>query len=276
MALDAFRLVNQANWNERTHIHAASRAYDLASYIDDPHKISRVVCFDIPDLGSVSGKTLLHLQCHIGTDTLSLARLGAIVTGVDFSPDAIATARQLSVDCGVAARFEVAELYDTPSVIHETFDIVYTGVGALTWLPDIAAWGRIVATMLKPGGVLFLRDFHPMLWTIDDERDDNALVVKYPYFETPAVRFENATTYTDGDDLAHAVTYQWNHSLGEIVMALLDHGLQLSLLKEHKIVESQYLPYMKQDTDGRWRLPCGEDRLPLMYTIRAVKAGERS
>ena len=274
MALDEFRQANQDNWNERTHIHAASRSYDLDSYIADPHKISRVVRFDMADLGSVDGKTLLHLQCHLGTDTLSLARLGAAVTGVDFSPDAIAAARQLSAACGVAAHFEVAELYDTPNVIHDTFDIVYTGVGALTWLPDIAAWGRVVAAMLKPGGMLFLRDFHPMLWTIDDERND-ALVVKYPYFETSAVRFAKDTTYTDGDRLSHAVTYEWNHGLSEIVMALLDNGLQLTLLKEHQVAESQYLPDMTQDADGRWRLPHGEDRLPLMYTIRAVKTGER-
>lgn len=158
MPLDAFRQANQANWNERTHIHAASRLYHLDGYIADPHKISGVVQFDMPDLGDVSGKTLLHLQCHIGTDTLSLARLGATVTGIDFSPDAITVARQLSAACETPARFEVAELYDTPNVIRETFDIVYTGVGALTWLPDIAAWGRVVAALLKPGGMLFVRD----------------------------------------------------------------------------------------------------------------------
>jgi 2-polyprenyl-3-methyl-5-hydroxy-6-metoxy-1,4-benzoquinol methylase len=261
------------NWNERTHIHAASRSYHIASYITDPHKISDVVRFDVADLGNVCGKALLHLQCHIGTDTLSLARLGATVTGIDFSPDAIETARQLSADCGTPARFEVAELYDTPTVINEKFDIVYTGVGALTWLPDIAAWGRVVAAMLNPGGMLFLRDFHPMLWTIDDERDEDVLVVKYPYFEASPVKFDKGTTYTDGNRLAHTVTYEWNHGLGEIVMSLIDNGLQLTLLKEHKIAESRYLPCMVRDADGRWRLPNGKDRLPLMYTIRAVQRG---
>jgi 2-polyprenyl-3-methyl-5-hydroxy-6-metoxy-1,4-benzoquinol methylase len=273
MPLDAFRQTNQVNWNERTHIHAASRSYHIASYITDPHKISDVVRFDVADLGNVRGHTLLHLQCHIGTDTLSLARLGAIVTGIDFSPDAIETARQLSADCGTPARFEVAELYDTPKVIHEKFDIVYTGVGALTWLPDIGGWGRVVAAMLKPGGRLLVRDFHPMLWTIDDEQDEKALVVQYPYFETPLTRFEHAYTYSDGDRLTNTVTYEWNHGLGEIVMSLIDNGLQLTLLKEHKIAESRYLPCMVRDADGRWRLPHGEDRLPLMYTIRAVQRG---
>jgi 2-polyprenyl-3-methyl-5-hydroxy-6-metoxy-1,4-benzoquinol methylase len=271
MSLDEFRQVNQVHWNERTHIHAASRLYDIDSYIADPHKISDVVQFDAADLGNVRGYTLLHLQCHIGTDTLSLARLGATVTGIDFSPDAIETARKLSVDCGTPARFEVAELYDTPHVINDRFDIVYTGVGALTWLPDIAAWGRVVATMLKPGGMLFVRDFHPMLWTIDDRQDTEALVVTYPYFETQPVRFENEYTYSDGDRLTHTVNYEWNHGLGEIVMSLIDNGLQLNLLREHKIAESRNLPCMVPDADGRWRLPHNEDRLPLMYTIRAAK-----
>jgi hypothetical protein len=125
--------------------------------------------------------------------------------------------------------------------------------------------------MLKPGGMLFVRDFHPMLWTIDDRQDTEALVVTYPYFETQPVRFENEYTYSDGDRLTHTVNYEWNHGLGEIVMSLIDNGLQLNLLREHKIAESRNLPCMVPDADGRWRLPHNEDRLPLMYTIRAAK-----
>lgn len=271
MPLDKFRETNLENWNERTGIHAKSQLYDLAGYRSDPKKISGVVQFDLPDLGDISGKSLLHLQCHIGTDTLSLARLGADVTGVDFSEDAIATARQLSADSGTQGRFEVAELYDTPGVIDEKFDVVYTGVGALTWLPDIVGWGRVVSSMLKPGGTFFIRDFHPMLWTIDDEHDGDELIVKYPYFETPAKRFDNENTYSDGDKLSNSVNYEWNHGLGEIVMALLDNGLKLELLREHQVAESRNLPSMVQTEDGRWKLPNDEDRLPMMYTIRARK-----
>lgn len=271
MPLDEFRKTNLDNWNDRTGIHAKSELYDLASYISDPERISDVVRFDLPDLGDVSGKSLLHLQCHIGTDTLSLARLGANVTGVDFSPEAIETARQLSADCGTPGRFEIAELYDTPNVIDDQFDVVYTGVGALMWLPDIANWGRVVSAMLKPGGTFFIRDFHPMLWTIDDERDDDELVVKYPYFETPAIRFESEFTYSDGDRLRNSVNFEWNHGIGEIVMALIDNGLKLELLREHKFAESQNLPCLVPAEGDHWKLPHGEDRVPLMYSIRAVK-----
>ena len=274
MALDKYRQANLDNWNDRTAIHAASRLYDLAGYVSDPHKISDVVEFDRHELGDVSGKSLLHLQCHIGTDTLSLARLGARVTGVDFSPNAIATARQLSADCGTPGRFEVSELYETPSVVQETFDVVYTGVGALTWLPDIAGWGQLVAAMLLPGGSVYVRDFHPGMMTIDEDRDDDSLVVKHPYFDGSALRFDNESTYTDGGPLAHTTNYEWNHSISAIVMSLLNNGLQLDLLHEHRFSESQMLNCMVEDGDGRWRLPGGpegEAKLPLMFSLRATK-----
>lgn len=250
MPLDKYRQANLDNWNDRTVIHAASRLYDLAGYASDPGKISDVVEFDRHELGDVKGKSLLHLQCHIGTDTLSLARLGARVTGVDFSPDAIATARKLSTDCGTPGRFEVSELYETPSVIGETFDVVYTGVGALTWLPDIAGWGRVVAAMLNPGGKIYVRDFHPMLLAVDGDRADDSLVIKHPYFGGAPLRFENENTYTDGGPVAHTTNYEWNHSLGEIVMSLLDNGMQLEFLHEQRFAESQILNCMIEDGDG--------------------------
>ena len=271
MPLDEHRRANLDNWNERTGIHAKSQRYNLAGYVSDPQKISDVVQFDAPDLGDVSGKSLLHLQCHIGTDTLSLARLGANVTGIDFSSEAIATARKLSDDCGTPGRFEVAELYDTPNLITEQFDVVYTGVGALTWLPDIAAWGAVVGAMLKPGGTFFVRDFHPMLWTIDDCEEDGSLVIRYPYFETPALRFENEYTYTDGGTLTNRVNFEWNHGIAEILTALLDNGLRIQLFKEHRVAESRNLSCMVEAGNGLWKLPDGEDRVPLMFSIRATK-----
>ena len=275
MPLDEYRQANLDNWNDRTAVHAVSRLYDLGGYVADPNKISGVVEFDRHELGDVRGKSLLHLQCHIGTDTLSLARLGAHVTGIDYSPDAIATARRLSADCDTPGRFEVAELYDTPEVIAETFDIVYTGVGALTWLPDIAGWGCVVAAMLKPGGTVYVRDFHPALLAVDGDRKDETLVVRHPYFSGTPLRFENESTYTDGGPVSHTVNYEWNHSLSEIVMSLLDNGRQLEFLHEHRFAESQILNCLVEGGDGRWRLPGGEDRLPLMFSLQASKPAWR-
>jgi SAM-dependent methyltransferase len=269
--LDEQRRVNLANWDERVAIHVASREYNAAAFIADPTRISGVVAFDAERLGDVRGKSLLHLQCHFGRDTLSWASLGATVTGLDFSPEALTAARELSAASGVPGRFVEAELYDAPGVLHERFDIVYTGVGALNWLPDVERWAQVVAGFLRPGGVFYLREAHPMLWALDDERDDDLLVVAYPYFQTSEpLRWEFAETYTDGDArLANTVTYEWNHGLGEVIGALLAAGLELTAFDEHRSVEWQALPAMVRADDGRWHLPAGRERLPLMYSLKA-------
>ena len=271
MPLDEFRKANLDNWNNRAEIHAASQQYDVAGYVTDPSKLSDTAQIDRAELGDVRGKSLLHLQCHIGTDTVSLARLGATVSGVDFSQQAIAVARKLAADTGADARFEMAELYDTPNVIHDQFDIVYTGVGALCWLPSIAEWAKVVSRMLKPGGILYVRDFHPMLLAMDTDRDDDQLVVGYPYSGEHPMRFENTATYTDGPPLAHSVSYEWNHGLADTVMALLHNGLRLQSLKEYPFAASQIMDCMVQDAIGQWRLPPGRDLIPLMFSITAVK-----
>ena len=183
MPLDDYRRANRANWDDRVPIHWDSPVYDLAGFIADSGRLSPEVAFDAPYVGEVAGKRLLHLQCHLGNDTLSWARLGAEVTGLDFSAPAIAAARRLSAESGIPGRFVVAEFYDAPQVLAETFDVVYTGVGALNWLPDIARWGRVVAGFVAPGGLFYLREGHPMLFTLD-WREDEQLMVRYPYFET--------------------------------------------------------------------------------------------
>jgi SAM-dependent methyltransferase len=230
-----------------------------------------VVSFDAPHVGDVDGKRLLHLQCHIGTDTLSWVALGAQVTGLDFSPSALEFARGLSQRSGRPARFVHSELYDAPAALAgERFDVVYTGVGALNWLPDITGWAQVCAQLLAPGGLLYVRDGHPMLWALDDERDDDELVVRYPYFETAEpVRFEELTSYEGSGELAHPVIYAWNHGLGETVTAVLDAGLAVTGLVEHRELEWQALPLMVEDAAGRWALPSGRDRLPVMFTLTA-------
>jgi len=274
LPLDPYRRANRANWDDRVPIHWDSPGYDVAGFVADPGRLSGVVAFDSPLVGEVRGRRLLHLQCHMGQDTLSWARLGAEVTGLDFSEPAIAAARRLSAESGTPGRFVVAELYDAPRVLPETFDVVYTGVGALNWLPDIRCWGEVVAGFLAPGGLFYIREGHPMLWSLD-WRDDAALLVRYPYFETadPIVD-DDPSTYAGPGTVEHARTYEWNHGLGEVVAALLDAGLVISGLREHRELDWQGLPQMTQGADGRWRLPEEQrDLVPLMYSLWARKAG---
>ena len=272
MPLDPHREANWLNWEDRVPIHLKAPEYE--DFTSNPRKISRVVEFDSEELGDVRGKSLLHLQCHIGRDTLSWARLGASVTGVDFSPRAIEAARKLSEASGVPGRFIEAELYDAPAVLTEEFDIVYTGVGAICWLPDIRRWADVVAGFLKPGGVFYIREGHPVMWSLDDLREDEQLVIRFPYFETAEpMRFDDEdTTYMgDGSKLDHTTIYTWNHGLGEIVSALIDVGLRIESFKEYQFCEWQARPTMQQGDDGHWRLPEHSERLPLMYSLRAVK-----
>ncbi len=271
MPLDEYRQANLENWNDRAGIHAESRMYDLAGYVANPGRLSATVEFDRSKLGDVRGKSLLHLQCHIGTDTISWSRLGASVTGVDFSDKAISIARKLGIDTDASARFEVAELYETPKVISEQFDVVYTGVGALCWLPDIAEWANVVSRMLKPGGTFYVRDFHPMLLAMDTDRNDDQLVVTYPYSGEQAFRFDSATTYTDGPALKHRISYEWNHGIADTVTSLLDNGLQIVALSEYPFAASQIMNCMVKQADEQWHLPQGDSLMPLMFSIKATK-----
>src|SRR6185295_5014084 len=194
------------------------QGYGLDAFRHDPAHLSGVVRFDLPRLGDIAGLDAVHLQCHIGTDTLSLARLGARMHGLDFSPSALAVARRLASDCGQAIEYVESEVYRAVDVLGaERFDLVYTGIGALCWLPDVRRWARVVSGLLRPGGRLFIREGHPMLWSLSDPRDDELLVVEFPYFEIAGgTAFSDTTTYVDHDgELSSPDTIQWNHGLAE-------------------------------------------------------------
>jgi SAM-dependent methyltransferase len=271
--VDSFA-VNRANWDERAPAHAASVDYGVQRFIDDPAALSDVVRFDRPRLGDIAGRRGVHLQCHIGTDTISLARLGARMTGLDFSPAALAEARRLAASAGADVDFVESDVYGAPDALgRAAFDLVYTGIGALIWLPDIRRWAETVEALLRPGGRLFLREGHPMLFTIDETVTD-ALVVRYPYVETvePLV-FDEDTTYVETTHLlTNTTTHEWNHGLGEVVTALLDVGMRLTMLVEHDSVPWMALPeQMRLGEDGEWRLVDRPERLPLTYTLQALK-----
>jgi SAM-dependent methyltransferase len=275
LAMADYQDINRANWDERVEAHVASPDYQVEQFAVDPGFLSEVVRFDLPLLGDIAGLRGVHLQCHIGTDTVSLARLGASMTGVDFSPPALAAARALAARAGAEVRFVESEVYSAPSVLGRGgFDLVYTGIGALCWLPSILEWAQVVAALLAPGGRLFIREGHPMLWALDDERSDDLLVVDYPYFERPEpLVFSGNGTYVETSTVfASTVTHQWNHGLGEIVSALLAAGMSITGLAEHDSVPWLALPgKMSQVAGGEWRLTDRPWRLPHSYTLQAVK-----
>lgn len=231
--------------------------------------------FDLPRLGDITGLDVLHLQCHIGTDTVSLSRLGArSVTGLDFSSAAVHAARTLATDCEVNVTYVESEVYGAVDALGaERFDLVYTGVGALCWLPDIRRWAEVVAKLLRPGGRLFLREFHPVLWALSDPRPDGLLTLEYPYFETEGVLFSETHSYVEHEEALTSPDFlSFNHGLGEIITALMSAGLDLTGLEEHDSAPSNPLGGAMEDVGGgEYRLRENPCRLAASYTLQAVR-----
>jgi SAM-dependent methyltransferase len=273
--MDEYLAVNRANWDERAPAHASSADYAVDRFIEDPTYLSEVVRFDLPRLGEIDGLACVHLQCHIGTDTVSLARLGARTTGLDLSPRSLREAKRLAERVHAPIRFVEADVYHALDVLEPgSFDLVYTGIGALCWLPDIARWARTVAGLLRRGGRLFIREMHPMLATIDESRAD-VIAVEHPYFErADPMIFDDGGTYVETDaEFANTLTHEWSHGLGETISALLGCGMQLTELAEHDSVPWQALPgRMTEDVHGEWRLTDRPWRLAASFTLQARRA----
>jgi SAM-dependent methyltransferase len=263
---------NMANWNSRVPLH--ERGYGLDDFRHDPAHLSQVVRFDLPRLGSIDGLEGVHLQCHIGTDTLSLARLGAHMSGLDFSAPALDVARQLATDCGTDITYVERDVYGAVDALGAgQFDFVFTGIGALCWLPDVRRWAQVVAALLKPGGFLFIREGHPMLWALCDPRPDGLVVVEFPYFETDGTVFHETTTYVEHEgDVSSPTIVSFNHGIAQIITAVMDAGLRLTLFDEHDSVPWNPLAdQMEADEMGEYRLRVMPERLAASYTLRAVK-----
>jgi SAM-dependent methyltransferase len=236
----------------------------------------RIAVWKCAEVGDVADKTLLHVQCHFGLDTLSWARLGAAhVTGVDFSEAAIAFARALADETSLAdrARFVVSDVYDLPGPLAgETFDVVYTGRGALGWLPDLDPWARAVAAFVRPGGIFYIHEGHPVLWALDDEQPPGDLKLGFDYWGGQTLTFPVEGSYADPTaDVDAEVEHGWNHSLGEIVTALAGQGLVIELLDEKRVLDWP-APFLRDLADGSYGWPEGiGGSLPLMYSLRARK-----
>lgn len=263
---------NRRHWDEITPVHAASDFY--AGHLAELRAgRSRLHGIELAEVGSVGGKSLLHLQCHFGLDTLSWAREGASVTGIDFSTPAIETARGLAAELGIDARFVVSNLYDLPANLAGQFDVVFTSYGAITWLPDMKRWAEIATHFVKPGGFFYVAEFHPVLQTLDDRPGVDEPRFYYPYFESAGpLRFEDDGTYADtAAHFENREQYNYPHSLGEIVTAVVDSGLRLDFLHEFPYCSYPALPFMEHRDDGMWYLTKSALAVPLLFSLKATK-----
>lgn len=259
-----WRALNRANWDDRVPVHLASQFYDLDAFRAGASSLRP---FETAESGDVTGKRLVHLQCHVGLDTLSWARNGALVTGLDFSEPAIAAARSLAADLGISASFVTADFYDAAAALSgRRFDVVYTGTGALVWLPDIPRWAQVVASLLEPGGFLYLVEGHPIAQVLDDA--DGRTVVRDYFDDQPQVE-DYPYTYTDGPPLRHTRSVQFQHGLGLIITALADAGLRIDFLNEHDFDGFQRFGSL-ETRDGQYRFPAGQPRVPMMFSLRAT------
>jgi SAM-dependent methyltransferase len=265
------RAANLANWDDRAILH--EQAYGLEAF-DDPEYLSDVVRDDLmalaPFVPSLHGLDVCHLQCHIGTDTVSLARKGAHVTGVDFSPRALETAARFATAHGLPVTWVLSDALDARAHVSGDFDLVYTSIGAICWLQDLDRWARQIAALLRPGGTFYIRDAHPMLFTI--EGDGELDIVGYRYFaDGTAQTWNDPSTYAGDGRVEHARTYEWPHPLSETVNALLGAGLQLLRLDEGRLLPWPFSERMVE-VEGGWMWPEGvRDRIPCTFTLVARK-----
>lgn len=265
------RAVNLANWQDRAALH--EEAYGLEAF-DDPEHLSEVVSDDLaallPFVGTLRGKDVCHLQCHIGTDTVSLARAGARVTGLDFSDRAIEVAARLAERAGVDVTWVLGDVLDARAHVDGDFDIVYTSVGTIGWLRDLDRWAMQITALLRPGGLFYIRDGHPMLYTIDEDADDD--LVRHRYFaDGTAQMWDDDSTYAGDGRVAHSRTYEWPHPLSETMNALISAGLRIEKLDEGRVLPWRFSGRMVP-VDHGWMWPEGvRDRIPATFTIIARK-----
>lgn len=255
---------NRLSWNKRTGVHKDSAFYDLEGFKKGSSSLTTI---ELIELGDVKGKSLLHLQCHFGMDTISWEREGAIVTGVDLSDEAIRLANEIKNDINSSAEFICCNVYDLKKQLDKKFDIVFTSYGTIGWLPNLDTWADIVSHYLKPGGIFYIADFHPSLWMMDD----NFEKIKYSYFNTEVITEEISGTYSNRDAPIKSVEHGWNHPFSEIFNALIKYGLQVEQFNEFPFSPYNCFNNLEKGTDGMWRIKGMNEKMPMMYSIKAVK-----
>jgi len=269
--MEKYLLANQKRWDRLTAEHEKSGFYDVQGFKAGKERLRSI---ELSELGDVSGKRLLHLQCHFGMDTLAWARRGAIVTGVDFSKNAIDLAQSLSEELNIPAQFYRSDIYDLPSVLTGEFDIVFTSYGVLHGLPDLKRWAEIIAHTLKPGGIFYIVEDHPFFRVFRAKPDGEFKAERSYFFAEEPQRIELTGSYATGDKGPAGVQYVWDHSLGEVITSLVDAGLTIEFLHEFPYAARAKFPFMEQGEDGWWRLPSHQHgTIPFLFSLQARKLG---
>ena len=261
---DNYLVLNKKAWNDKTAFHTASDFYDMPGFMAGKQTLQNI---EMELMGNVSGKKVLHLQCHFGQDTISFARLRAEATGVDFSEAAIQKAREINTALKLQATFICSDVYSLPEVLNEKFDVVFTSYGTIGWLPDLDEWAAVVSHFLKPGGVFVFADFHPVLWMFDND----FTAITYRYFKDKAIIETETGTYADTSAPISNQTVCWNHSISEILNSLLKNNLEIKAFNEY-----DYSPYncfngTAEDQPGKFRIANLGNKIPMVYSIKAIK-----
>ncbi len=255
---------NRKTWNTKVAIHAESEFYEMQNFKKGKTSLKK---YEIEALGDISDKKLLHLQCHFGQDTLSLARMGAKCTGVDISDEGIKLAKQLNSELKLDASFVCCNVLDTSKYVSEKFDIVFSSYGTIGWLPDLILWAKMISERLKPGGFFYIVEFHPIAWMFD--YTVSPPVMKYGYQQKEAIYEEYEGTYADKNSKMVSREYGWNHSLGEVITVLSEAGLHIEFLKEHDASPYDIFPGLIKNDEEMFELP--NKMYPLIFELKAIK-----
>lgn len=257
---------NKASWNQRTTLHMESEFYDMPAFLAGRNSLRSI---ELDLLGDVSGKSILHLQCHFGQDTLSLARMGAMSTGVDLSDRAITEAQKLAKQMALPARFICCNVYDLPKHLDEQFDIVFTSYGTIGWLPDLDRWAKIVQQFLKPGGQFVFVDFHPVVWMFDDDFSH----IKYRYFNSGPILETVEGTYANPEAPVALESIGWNHGFGEVLGHLLANNLTITHFQEYDYSPYDCFDHTEKIGENKFRIKHLGDKIPMVYSLIARKKG---
>ena len=256
--------LNRKLWNDKVAFHLNSAFYDMPSFLAGKSSLTEI---ELPLLANVAGKNILHLQCHFGQDSISLSKLGANVTGVDFSEEAIAAAQQIASQMQTDTRFICSDIYELPQHLNEKFDIVFTSYGTIGWLPDLDKWAKVISHFLKPQGQLVFVEFHPVVWMFDSDFKS----VAYSYFNTEAIVEETTGTYADQSAPIKNLNVNWNHPTSEVLNSLLANGLRIDHFDEFDFSPYHCFNDMEEWQPKRFRIKSMANKIPMVFALTATK-----